>query len=108
MKNLKRVLALLLVISIVFAFAACAKAQIIGKWKLVDDDLIMNFKKDGTVVLGESGSSYTIEGTYKVKGNKLTMTVYGSTETMKIKSINGSRMVLVDEDGESVKLKKVK
>lgn len=106
MKNAKKILALLLVISIVFAFAACSKkAQIIGKWES-EEGYYMTFEKDGTLTM--SGDGLSISGTYEVKGSKLTMTMFGETEEVTIKSVSGSKLVLVDEDGDKVTLKKAK
>lgn len=107
MKTMKRILALLLVLAIVFAFAACSKKdQIIGKWKASDDDYYMTFEKDGTLVMSGDGMSF--EGTYKVDGDKLTMTIFGSSTTVKIKSVSGSQLVLVSEDGEAETFTKAK
>ena len=113
MKTLKKVVALLLIFSIVFAFAACSKkAMIIGKWKQEEDGetLYYTFDKDGKVTISGEEDGLAITGSYSVEGDKLTMKIslFGeSEEEMTIKTLNGSKLVL-ESDGETLELTKVK
>ncbi len=114
MKTLKKVVALLLIFSIVFAFAACSKkAMIIGKWKQEEDGetLYYTFDKDGKVTISGEEDGLAITGSYSIEGDKLTMkiSIFGESEEeeMKIKTLNGSKLVL-ESDGETVELTKVK
>ena len=111
MKTVRRILAILLIISIVFAFAACSKkAMIVGSWVSDDDDEeYVTFRKDGTVTVSGSkgGAGLTFE--YTVKGDKLTITADGEeVVSYKIKTLTTSKMVWVDDDDKEVTYKKSK
>ena len=118
MKNVKRILALLLVLSIVFAFAACSKkAMIVGKWKAEEDGEVLywTFDKDGKYTITGEEDGLALTGSYSIKGDKLTVTVsfMGESEDneMTIKTLNGSKLVLEgEEDGktETITFTKVK
>lgn len=104
MKELKKLMAFVLVLVMVTAFAGCGSSSgIIGEWKGEQDGLEMTFtfEKGGegkvnfqgmsvdttyetkgdnlTVIMSAAGNSQTLEFTYKVDGDKLLLTTEGET-----------------------------
>jgi uncharacterized protein (TIGR03066 family) len=102
--------------------AADNAKQILGVWELVKADDIpkgatgsAEFTKDGKIKfnLEFMGNKVTAEGTYKVDGDKLTTTLKGpdgkeKTETDKIKTLNATTLLLVDDKGKIAEFKRKK
>ena len=109
-------LALLIVCGISGCGGGKPQDQIIGKWEAKEKGpdgkemtMTTEFTKDGTVKMGVMG--LTVEGKYKFiddKNIELTMEMMGKKDTKKLKldSISGDKMVLVDDKGEKKEFKK--
>jgi uncharacterized protein (TIGR03066 family) len=95
--------------------------KIVGHWVAVKADekglpkgAKVEFTKDGKLKIHVEvgGKSFDIEGTYKVKGNKLytKATFMGETkeDTDTIKSLSDDRLVTVDSKGVVVEFQRVK
>ena len=94
MKVFRSIIAIVLVLSLIFALSACSskKEKLVGTWEA--DGYSFTFNSDGTCKMGFGG--YSVDGTYKVDGDKLSLTFNGETESMTIDSVDGSKLVLVD------------
>jgi uncharacterized protein (TIGR03066 family) len=91
---------------------------IVGKWELtkavegVPAGMVTEFTKDGkvkaTVNLG--GKDLTMEGTYKVDGDKLTVTMkmgqMEKSDTDKIKTLNDTTLVIENSKGQTEEFKR--
>jgi uncharacterized protein (TIGR03066 family) len=86
---------------------------IVGKWELTKGEgappgTEMEFTKDGKVKVsmkvGEKGVS--LEGTYKVEGDKLTVTMMDKTDSDTIKTLNDTTLVMEDSKGKTAELKR--
>jgi hypothetical protein len=85
--------------------------KIVGTWELTKimgvetppakgkDPLTFEFSKDGKVKMGPG------EGTYKLDGDKLSMTLGGDTKEATIKTLDAGKLVL-SQDGVDMELKK--
>ncbi len=112
MKKLVRILALALVVLTVFScLTACGGKKIVGKWEMEEEgiSMIFDFQKDGTLVMSAKGiDGLKMEGSWKVKGDKLTLNLEGEDEgeecTFKIKG----KKLTINADGEKMVLTKVK
>ena len=92
--------------------------KIVGKWaNLQVLGETFEFTKDGklkaTLRAPGTDKPLTIEGTYKVEADKLTITTKGAdgketTETVKIKELTDKKLVAEDDKGRILELKKVK
>ena len=127
-----------LVLGVVVVLASCASAQekksepktepkddgntekLIGLWEMQDADLAkidgkatFEFARDGkakmSVEIGKQ-KPILIEGTFKVDGDKVTLTARkgdkDATEVVAIKSVSSSELVLLDNQKKEVKFKK--
>ena len=97
-------------------------AKIVGKWimqgdeaKMMPDGTYMEFTADGKVTMNMNlqGKMKSDDiGTYKVDGDKLTMTAKkggkDDTETDTIKSLTDDELVIVDPKGKEAKFKRMK
>ena len=103
MKKKRAILVLVLVMCAVFLLAACnsgASNPLLGKWKDEATGLsAMDFKDDGTADFYFNDQLATT-ATYKVDGNKITMTAEGQTASGTFK-IEGNKLTLTNADGES-------
>jgi len=94
-------------------------AKLVGTWEITKSpgDLpkgsMVTFEKDGKlkVSIDFNGKKLDIEGTYKVDGDKLNVTVKGpdgkeETDTDTIKSLDDKKLVIVDKDGKEAELEK--
>lgn len=95
MKTVRRILAIVLILCLIFALSACSnkKEKLIGTWK-AEDGYSFTFNSDGTCKFGLSG--ITVDCTYKVDGDKLSITMNGETQSMTIDSVDDSKLVLID------------
>lgn len=94
--------------------------KLVGKWEPVDEKLppgakvVIEFTKDGkvTVDMDFGGKKDKIEATYKLDGNKLTMTLKAGdkekTDEMTVTKLTGGELALKDEKGKTDEFKKVK
>jgi uncharacterized protein (TIGR03066 family) len=96
-----------------------AAPTIVGTWKIVrSTDIVpvgttVVFNADLTmkVSLDFNGKAIDIDGTYKVEGDKLIVTVRGpggmeDSDTDTIKSLDARKLVLVDQDGKETELER--
>lgn len=109
MKKIKKLAALIAVLSMVLAMAACGKNDsIVGSWKASQDgvDVIYEFKKDGTGSISLGDISVNVE--YQTEGDKIKMktSLLGQTdETEYTYSLKNKELTLT-QDGESLTLTK--
>jgi uncharacterized protein (TIGR03066 family) len=77
--------------------------KLLGKWENKDQKLTVEFLKDGKVSV--AGGEFKAEGTYKVDGNKLMLTVkFGDAETKMTRTVSKlTDTELVSKDDESGK-----
>ena len=99
-------LAALLLLGMVVTLAGCGGGSaLVGKWQVVKDgeasDETMEFFKDGTVIIEDS-----VKGEWKAEKGRLTITVWGMTQTADYK-ISGSTLTIIDDGDEEI-YKKVK
>jgi uncharacterized protein (TIGR03066 family) len=94
---------------------------IVGKWEITKTEsggappgAIIEFTKDGKVKaqFKKDDADVTIEGTYKVEGNKFIMAIKRGdeerTQTITISKISDKEMTAQGEDGKTVELTKKK
>ena len=94
---------------------------LIGKWETTKADpgtvppgTIIEFTKDGKMIVGvkKADSDMTLEGTYKLEGNKFTTSIKvdgeEKTGVITILSINDKELATEDPEGKKVSLKKTK
>ena len=96
---MKKTVAILLIAVMALSFVACSlKSKIVGTWKVTDstdqssNNMVMTFSRDGKLTI-----EGIFNGTYSVKGDKVTIRVLGEEETYKA-SINGDTMTWKGED----------
>jgi uncharacterized protein (TIGR03066 family) len=95
--------------------------MIVGKWEVVKGDegtvpagMLIEFTKDGKVKLTgkKGGEDLNIEGTYKVEGDKFTVTMKQGddehTQTITITKITDTEMATENKEGKKVMLTKKK
>ena len=125
---MKRVLAAVAV-AIVFVAGASADdkkidpAKLVGKWELTKSEsgnapkgALIEFMKDNkmTITVDFNGKSLTLNGTYKVDGDKLTVTIKPpdggkeDSDTDTIKSLTDDKIVLIDKEKKETELTKKK
>lgn len=115
-----------LAVLLTFGLLASAKAdqkdvkaeKLVGMWKITKAEgpgvgATVELKKDGKLQMkiDVNGMAVTIDGSYKLDGDKLILTMKGpdgkeQTETEKIKSLTDDTLVTVDEKGKETELKK--
>jgi uncharacterized protein (TIGR03066 family) len=88
--------------------------KIIGTWEVskpaknTPPGSVVEFTKDGKMIMSAQGQK--LEGTYKVDGDKIIATskIAGKdkTETLKIKSVSDTTLVVEDERGDVDEFKK--
>jgi uncharacterized protein (TIGR03066 family) len=94
-------------------------AKLVGTWEItkpsgdIPKGSVVVFDKDMKlkVTIDFNGKKLEIEGTYKVNGDKLEVTVKGpdgkeETDTDTIKSVDDKKLVIVDKDGKEAELEK--
>ena len=115
MKAARRILAVVLILSLVFVLAACSdkKDKLVGTWQTTtyaDENWYYLFESDGTCRYGlvSSDMAGSANGTYKVDGETLNVTINGRdgqiNHTYQIVSVSDTELVL-SEDGKTVTLK---
>jgi uncharacterized protein (TIGR03066 family) len=125
---MKRVLAAV-AFAVVFIAGASADdkkidpAKLVGKWELTKSEsgnapkgAIIEFKKDNklSITVDFNGKSLTLDGTYKVDGDKLTVTIKPpdggkeDSDTDTIKSLTDDKIILIDKDKKETELTKKK
>lgn len=104
---MKKLLALILAVSFMLAFAACgaSKATVVGTWvgNDGDDELLYVFREDGTgtAKAGNASSDFT----YAIEGGKISVTVGGTTNSASFE-VTESTLSLTDEYGTTVLTRK--
>jgi len=114
--------------ALVFGLALVASAgggednakKILGKWELAKSSgkgppagTMVHFSKDGKLKIQGMfmDKEFTLEGTYKIKGDKLTVTLNlkgeEKTDSDTIKTLTKDRLVLEDKDGKVNEFKRV-
>jgi uncharacterized protein (TIGR03066 family) len=90
-------------------------AKLIGKWKSeLNRNETTEFTKDGKIriVADVKGKELKIEGTYKRKGDKISVSIDIGAKTVEstvtIRKLNDEELVTVNEGGTRTTLKKVK
>lgn len=103
MRLTRRIVAIVLVLSLLFVLTACSynKYKIIGTWNM-EGDSTFTFNKDGTCRIVRA--DHNIDCTYSIDGDKLTMTYKGNTETLTIKTLTRSKLELSNNGKETVTL----
>ena len=94
---------------------------VVGKWEVVKADAdslpvgaIVEMAKDGKVkvIMKRDDKEVTHEGTYKVDGDKIVVTIKVDDEehkhTNKIKKISETELVIEHDDGKTIEFKKKK
>lgn len=125
---MKRVLAAV-AFTVVFVAGASADdkkidpAKLVGKWELTKSEsgnapkgAIVEFMKDNklAITVDVNGKSVTLNGTYKVDGDKLTVTIKPpdggkeDSDTDTIKSLTDDKIVLIDKEKKETELTKKK
>ena len=106
MKLTRRIVAIVLVLSLLFVLTACSskKDKLIGTWKM-SAGMSLTFNEDGTCAL--SAGSESQSGKYTVDGDNLSITWEGEPEVekMTIKSVDDKELVL-ENGGVSITLTK--
>ncbi len=97
MKTTRRIVAIVLVLSLLFVLTACSKKdKLIGTWKM-SAGMSLTFNEDGTCAL--SAGSESQSGKYTVDGDSLSISWEGEAEVekMTIKSVDDKELVLENE-----------
>jgi len=95
------------------------KDKLIGTWKIVKADdapigATGEFTKDGKliVVIEENGNKVSMQGTYALEGNKITIVLKkgdkDDKDTATIKSLSADKLVIENKNGKTVEFEKVK
>jgi uncharacterized protein (TIGR03066 family) len=77
---------------------------LVGKWTPKDEakkgDFVVEFTKDGKVLLNAAGKDFKAEGTYKLDGNKLSLKMkFGDEEKSQVRTVHSlTRTELVSSD----------
>ena len=86
---------------------------IVGKWEVAKGERapvgsVAEFTKDGKLKVNRKadGQTKSMEGTYKVEGDKITTTVEGETETDTIKTLNDTTLIIEDAKGKTIEMRK--
>jgi uncharacterized protein (TIGR03066 family) len=86
---------------------------IVGKWEVTKGERVpvgsvAEFTKDGKMKVNRKAVDRTksMEGTYKVEGDKITTTVEGETETDTINTLNDTTLIMEDSKGKTIEMKK--
>lgn len=112
---MKQLLSVVVCMALSSVLVAQDNAQkIVGVWEeATNKGVNLEFTKDGKFkIKGKQGDkTFVIDGTYKVDGDKFTMTINGNTDTSKIKKVTDSELHLEDffdkEKGKLVVFKRV-
>lgn len=98
-------------------------AKLLGKWELTKSEsgnapkgAIVEFKKDNklTITVDLNGKPLELTGTYKVDGDKLTVTIKApdggkdDSDTDTIKSLTDDKLILIDKDKKETELTRKK
>ena len=92
------------------------KASIVGNWTAAKVDpgtlpegSVAEFAKDGKFKITMKGSDEKIEGTYKVDGDKVALTMKRDgqerTQNLTIKKLTDTDLILLGPDGKTVEFK---
>lgn len=106
MKMAKRVISMALVLVLAMSLMACGASGIVGSWEETNDGVTVTytFEKDGSMKMKTSLLGLELSGTYKTEGDKLIMTVsiLGMEDTQEYTyKLDGNKLTMsgVDEDG---------
>lgn len=124
MKNIKRIAAVLLVLTMAFMLTACGKDSVKGSWMITGGtamdsitggmdlaelgmEMVFNFNDNNAllVTLSFMGESESMNGTWEVDGDNITMTLDGDPLTCTWE-INGDTLTLTATDGTLIFTKK--
>ncbi len=100
MKNVRRIVAIVLVLSLLFVLTACSKKdKLIGTWKFTETSEKITFQSDGTFLWDEGE---VVPGKYTLDGDTLTLD-FGGGDVGKfhIDTLDDSTLVL-SSDGETM------
>ena len=106
MKIAKRILAIVLVLSLVLVFAACSskKDKLVGTWTVDGESgLSFVFKADGG--FEQRDGDEVDAGTFKVDGDNLILTAHSTSITFNISKLEEKTLVLTI-DGDTITLTK--
>ena len=84
----------------ILSLSACNggnKSKLVNKWKMMNEDVVVDFKKDGTYTFAEAGT--VTNGTWAISedGNTVTLTEAGSgVKSLTIKEAGDDKLVLSD------------
>jgi len=96
------------------------KAKLVGTWALEKSEgdikvsIKMEFTKDDklNVTLGVMGNEIKVNGTYKLEGDKLSVTMKDKdkekTDTMTVKEVTDKKLTLADKSGKSETFERAK
>ena len=109
MKALKAAVSVLVVLSLV-GLVACGGgggdgSAIVGKWEGDMEGMagVFEFTSDNKLIMTVEAVGASLEGTYRVDGDKLIMSLMGEDNEATYK-IDGNTLTITDEDDESVTL----
>jgi len=93
---------------------AIVELTIVGTWEVIRADerpalvgVLLQFTRSGKVKISLKGEEKAIEEVdYKVVGNKIQARGQGNKSTITIKKLTDSTLVLADEQGKKVELKR--
>jgi uncharacterized protein (TIGR03066 family) len=98
-------------------------AKLVGKWELTKSEsenapkgALIEFTKDNKlmITIDANGKKFELSGTYKVDGDKLTVTIKSpdggkdESDTDTIKSLSDEKLVLIDKEKKETELTKKK
>ena len=110
-KTTIRIAAILLIAVMGLNLVACGgKSALVGKWEIEDSGMkmIWEFTKDDKLIMSIDGyEDFATEGTYKVKGNKITVSFDGEDANEGTFKVKGDTLTITVDD-ESQEFKKVK
>jgi hypothetical protein len=84
---------------IICLLVACGKGSnensIVGKWE--NDNGVVEFKSDGTMILSEEEMGMSIDGKYEIKDGKLIIEMIGMEEEVEFE-LKGNKLIVEDEE----------
>jgi uncharacterized lipoprotein YehR (DUF1307 family) len=105
---LKLVLIAILVVGLVVAFTGCGKAGLVGKWTNPKEAGTLEFTSDGKAIFTDTETG-NVELTYKVEGDKMTLSLAGMEMATVTFKVDGDTMTMDDpETGEPMTLERAK
>jgi hypothetical protein len=91
----------LLLVVLLSTIAACGGGNpLLGKWE-DEDGMIIEFKDDNTFTIGAM-EMVIMEGTYKMSGDQVTLSMPDEEDVALKYSVSGDKLSLTDPDGETL------